>query len=150
MKSITNAEFSHLNRAIDLAHSSSMRQRHGAVIAQGRRILSVGINTFRNNPNIVTNPKKESSRHAEVSAIGNLSFDYDVTMFVARINKQGTPVNSEPCNNCKVALLKAGITSVIYTVLDGYAKVDISSSVFQTVGVDFSTSNLDKFIKSIN
>lgn len=100
-----------------MAKSSSCRQRHGAVIVKGGRIISTGINKFRNNPeNIPTEFIKTScSVHAEVDAIRKVNDLKGATIYVARVNKEGIGVLSRPCDNCFAEIRKAGIRKVVHT-----------------------------------
>jgi len=51
-----------LQRAADLSERSTMSKRHGAVLYNGHKVVSTGVNSY--------SPKlSEVSRHAEVSAL---------------------------------------------------------------------------------
>lgn len=113
---MTNADMRHIARAIKAAELSTMRHRHGAVIAQGRRIMGVGVNTYRSDPNNVTEPKADSSFHAEVMALRSINYMADgMTLYVARVNARGHTLNSAPCERCGRALRLAGIRRIVYT-----------------------------------
>lgn len=81
------------------------------------RVMSIGINKWRNHPNIIekSKVKSECSVHAEVDAISRVGDTKGATMYVARINAGGQPVFSRPCDNCHLAILDAGISKIIYT-----------------------------------
>jgi len=107
-----------LDKAIRLAELSDCKMRHGAVVIKGGRVLGVGINVMKNDPNIVPDPKTQSSVHAECAAIracGNTDLR-GATLYVARIGKDGKPAMSKPCINCQKALRDRGIKKVFYTV----------------------------------
>lgn len=117
---LTNADRAHLNRALRIAESSTCKNRHGAVIAQGRRILSVGINTFRSNPNNVTDPKNEASFHAEISALRGLRSRSDgLSLYVGRLSRQGNSLLSKPCMRCWDIISSSGISRVVYSADGG-------------------------------
>lgn len=112
----TNADLAHLDRALKLASISTCRHKHGAVIAQGRRVLGVGINIFRSDPNNVTNPKTEASFHAEISALRSVRrVEPDYILYVARVRPDGTSALSKPCLYCELSVALTGIKRVVYT-----------------------------------
>ena len=37
------------------------------------------------------------------------------TIYVARVNRQGNPMISRPCDRCYEAIVDAGITKIVYT-----------------------------------
>ena len=116
--SLSNADRSHLKQAQRLASMSSMRQRHGAVIAAGRRIVGVGINTYRADPNTVTDPKQDASWHAEIMALRSLPPQVKpaaLSLYVARVNAKGETRHSEPCTYCRQALFRANILRLVWT-----------------------------------
>jgi tRNA(Arg) A34 adenosine deaminase TadA len=121
MSDLTRTEFSHLARAVIVAKQSTMRQRHGALLSRGKAVLALGVNRHRAHPNHVTDPTTESSWHAEVSVLRQLAdIDARSIMFVARVNKEGVAMLSEPCENCRKALASAGVRKVIWTATNGY------------------------------
>ena len=107
-----------LERAISLARLSQMRQKHGAVIVRGGRILGVGINTERNSPAVKGIPNGGFSQHAEMNALRGVSREINLknaSIYVARISSGGNIANSRPCRDCQIALSEAGITKIFYT-----------------------------------
>jgi len=46
----SEAVVSRMMRARKIAETSTCKQKHGAVLMQGARVLAVGINAFRNDP----------------------------------------------------------------------------------------------------
>lgn len=97
--------------------SSSERMKHGAVIVKGGRVLSVGLNKFRNHPTIIPSEyiKTSCSTHAEIDALRKVSNVRGATMYIARVNKSGQERLSRPCDYCFEALIDAGITKIVYT-----------------------------------
>lgn len=91
-----------------------MRQRHGAVVVKGGRVLSIGINKWKNNPENVVGYGK-CSVHAEADAISRVKNPRGATIYVARVNNQGHPRLSRPCDGCATMIREVGISKVIYT-----------------------------------
>lgn len=94
-----------------------MKQRHGAVIVKSGRVMSVGINKWRNHPEIIEEEKikQECSIHAEVDAIYRANITKGATIYIARVNRSGDTCFSRPCDNCYNAIIDAGISKIIYT-----------------------------------
>lgn len=114
---MSNRDRRFLRLATNVAMSSSERMKHGAVIVKGGRVLSVGLNKFRNHPTIIPSEhiKTSCSTHAEVDAIRKCSDVRGATMYVSRINRRGEERLSRPCNYCYEAIREAGITKIVYT-----------------------------------
>ncbi len=119
---ITNADRAHLARAARLAKESTQRQQHGCVAAVGKRVLAVGVNSFRAHPSTVSDPKSQASIHAEASVLRQLNVlaDPRLTLYVARVNKQGKPMLSAPCSRCQDLAQFFGIRKIIFTTEIGY------------------------------
>lgn len=106
-----------IDRAVTLAHKSTMTQRHGAVIVKNGEIIGEGYNHH------AQYMCHSWSCHAEVDAIMSLrSKDRkqlnDATLIVVRVGgKGGNQIkHSKPCEGCKKAIEKAGIKRVFYSV----------------------------------
>lgn len=93
-----------------------MKQRHGAVVVKGGRVLSQGWNTLKNDPNNVSDEHIEQfcSVHAERMALARCREAAGATVYVAR-NKSGQECFSKPCSGCERALNAAGVARVVYT-----------------------------------
>lgn len=118
--SLTKADLAHLRRALRIAKTSTCRQKHGAIVANGKRVHSVGVNSFRSHPNVVSDPKADASWHAEVAAIrGMRGIPTGMTLYVARVGKAGLPVLSKPCPRCMSFMIANGISRVVYTADGG-------------------------------
>lgn len=91
--------------------------KHGAVIVKGGRVLSVGLNKFRNHPTIIPNEyiKTSCSTHAEIDALRKVSDVRGAVMYIARVNKSGQHRLSRPCNYCYEAIREAGISKIVFT-----------------------------------
>jgi deoxycytidylate deaminase len=105
-----------LSLAAKLASTSQCRNKHGAVIVAGNRILATGVNRDCNSPRLfekMDEPNPHLSIHAEIRAIKKLKeIPRNTTIYVARVNRQGQLRLSKPCANCSRVLEKMSITIV--------------------------------------
>ena len=119
MSGLSRRDERYLEIASNLAKSSDAgRYKHGAIIVKGGRVLSTGINKFKNHPNIFENKsiiKQKAHIHAEADAIRKAGDLKGATIYVARINKTGNTGLSRPCNYCYEKIIEAGITKIVYT-----------------------------------
>jgi tRNA(Arg) A34 adenosine deaminase TadA len=127
MPSVDNGSDNHLSkrdkqmldRAITVAKQSTVKQKHGAVLYKSGRVLAVGVNSTRNFHNTMEIDRYEYTYHAECAALRGAANQSgtakDATIYVARVNRQGKPVNSMPCSQCLGTLSSAGIKRIIYT-----------------------------------
>lgn len=118
LTSISKRDIKYLSLATKVAEASAMRHKHGAVVVRGNSVLAVGVNKFRNHPDIIEEHKilRCCSIHAEVDALSRTSVPKHATIYVARVNKAGKQMFSRPCNNCYNAIVDAGIDKIIYTL----------------------------------
>lgn len=122
-----------LRLALRVAETSEVSQKHGAVVVRGGSVLSIGYNSYTNDPKCFPenylndtrkNPKifnpEAISVHAEVAAMKRCASESlrGATVYVARITQGGFIGNSAPCQACAQALLEAGVKKVVYT-MDG-------------------------------
>lgn len=112
---ISNRDKRHIARAGFLARVSTERYKHGCVIVRGGRVIGVGVNTFRNNPNNVEHPKQEASYHAETNAMRGLDVT-GATIYVSRINAAKELTLSAPCFNCLERIKLSGAKRVVWSV----------------------------------
>lgn len=93
--------------------------QHGVVVAAGRRVLAVAVNTERNHPRVCSDPKREAAYHAEHNALRQVAgMGVDprrLTVYSARVNKAGQPVLAKPCSACADLLEAFGIRDVVWT-----------------------------------
>lgn len=102
-----------------VAELSTCRQRHGAVVVKGGRVLALGLNSMRNDPKSAEpcETKLEYlSEHAELAALRRVKNPEGITLYVSRISRDGKPALSRPCQNCAEALRLAKVKAVCYTV----------------------------------
>jgi deoxycytidylate deaminase len=105
-----------LDLAIKLAGTvEGVRSRHGAVLVSGGRVLSLGVNK-RRNMNIAGQRSPHYTYHAEQQALKGIEKPlHKATLYVARISKANSPVNSRPCSECYKLLVEYNIKEVVYT-----------------------------------
>lgn len=115
---LSRKEQSFLNMAYTLAEASEVDKRHGAVIVKNGRVMSLGINKWRNK-----GLEQEHAYwldiltvHAERDALSRVSDARGAVVYIARVGKEGERLMSRPCWRCMKALAEAGVKRVIYTV----------------------------------
>lgn len=105
-----------IRRAVKVAHDSTYRWKHGAVVAKGNKVLGFAPNKFRNAPAV---DEHNVSDHAERATLRELLKSRDdlrgCTIYIARINKSGKTMMSRPCEDCMKAIVEAGIKEIVYT-----------------------------------
>lgn len=107
-----------LRQATRVASLSTCRFKHGAVITKGGSVIAVGVNSDRNHPCIVSNPKTEASIHAEAAVIKACA-GVDLrgaTIYVARVYKNGQQAMSKPCIYREQLIKLAGIKRVVWAI----------------------------------
>lgn len=115
---LSKSEVAFLSIARYLSTKSEARQRHGAVIVKGGRVLGTGYNKDKNHPMQVSpeHIKTHCSRHAEIEAIRDANWNVKgAVLYVARLNNHGQDRNSKPCIRCQVVIEETQIKKVIYT-----------------------------------
>lgn len=116
---MSNRDLVMLSRAADIAKQSTERHKHGALIYKSGRVLGIGINTFRNRHPTMDIPFSRYTVHAEIAALRSTGYRDNLqgaTVYVARINREGGFMNSEPCAPCEQALMANGIKRVVFSV----------------------------------
>ncbi len=111
---LSKRELAFVKVAVSLAGTSYCRNKHGAVIVSGGRVIATGVNSFRNDP--MVEPIR-ASEHAEIAALRQLRFRVPkrATIFIGRVNKYGEHMLSRPCSECYAELRRVSIREVIYT-----------------------------------
>lgn len=109
-------------RFFELAKKLARKSDHkahplGSVLVYKNRVVSVGFNKLRTNPNSNTNFK---TTHAEFDAVfGNdLNITKGSVLYVWRSKKNGEPGMSRPCQFCQQLIKAAGIKGVFYSTED--------------------------------
>lgn len=135
---MTNSDLTFFNVAREISFLSDYRKaRLGAVVVEGKHIVSTGHNSNKTNP---TQARYNSYRrigpeymprvHAEVSAlnslIGKKEIDFSrLKVFVYRELKDGTRAMARPCPSCMALMKDLGIRKVFYSTPDGFAEETI-------------------------
>lgn len=114
---LSKTQRSRLDIAVAIAEESDCKQKHGAVVYKGGRILSVGINKSHVNNKWLEGHPLPFTTHAEVSSLAKLSdkMTQGSVVYVARILRSGGVGYSRPCNACAKYLIKRGVKEVVYT-----------------------------------
>ena len=121
---LSKKERSMLSRSVEAARLSTCWQQHGAVIEDHGKVLAVGCNRYRNDPDNVDDPKRQGSYHAEVAALRSYQGSLKgATIYVARLSRSGI-LFSRPCPDCRDAIVEAGIRKAVYTGDNGSAIVE--------------------------
>ena len=131
-----------IKKGFKLARETSRRstykkQKLGAVIMYGNKVLATGFNTNKETPNQkIFNQKVgisdfdiygrlyQSQTHAEISAIRNLNKNPNINkipkekmeMFIYRERKDGSFGMARPCPACRIAIKNLGIKIIHYTI----------------------------------
>lgn len=115
----------HLNTALKQAMRSEFRQRLGAVIFKGQRILGVGYNRVGCSQNRLKASHWQDSRHAEVDALLDALRRHSAEelrgadILVVRLKKDNSFGLALPCNHCYNTLKNIGIRRVHFSDNDG-------------------------------
>lgn len=119
---LSNKQRKMLNLAAKIAETSELSQQHGAVIVKSGRVISVGVNKWRNKAfTVMTHPHPNPdslalSYHAEIDALSRVGDKISgAIIYIARINTDKLRRFSRPCNNCMKAIHTAGIKKIVYT-----------------------------------
>lgn len=116
----SRSQKSFLNLAMKTAEASECTQRHGAVVVKSGSVLSIGLNKWRNDAALAdemfaAGKSTNISVHAEIDALSRVRNPAGAVLYIARVNRQGEPMMSKPCNECSKAIEESGITKVVYT-----------------------------------
>lgn len=125
---MTKREKSFFNICREIAKTSDYnRARLGAIVVEGKRIISTGNNQKKTRPlqhkyNIYRDFQNYvdsiAYQHAEIAAISPLigkEIDWSkVSIYVYRIKKDGSPGCSKPCKACAQLIKDLGIRTVYY------------------------------------
>lgn len=121
---LSNQELIYVRRAWHLARMSTEPKRHGALLVSGRKVLAVGVNTFRNDTKSVEFAPDMCSYHAEQNVLKQIertSSDVrqllakSARLYVVRINRAERLMPSKPCAKCEAMLIAVGIKTVIHS-----------------------------------
>lgn len=98
------------------------KQTHVAfVLGKGKRVLSVGVNSFVKSSYFQRECAQESGfrakefLHAEVSGLNKCKSAVATSILVVRFNKKGQLRNSMPCEVCQLAATQKGIKKIYHS-----------------------------------
>lgn len=116
----------YLDLAISLARQNpNVKWKLAAVGVKGGRVLSVAMNTFRQNSSPPgTIHYLDLGHHAETNCL-HLSKTVPKTIYVARVNKKLEPALALPCPACYDALCLAGVRRVFFTTSTGHGELKL-------------------------
>lgn len=110
-----------LKKAIEVASKSDYYVKVGAVIFNGKKIISSGFNEIRYHSKL--HPKFKTwhnSLHAEQKAIITSKHNLKrYSILVIRVNNNGEMLLARPCRNCQKYLKYVGIKKVYYSNNNG-------------------------------
>lgn len=113
---LSRKEKSFLDLAMKMAEVSEVENRHGAVLVKNGRVLSLGVNKWRNKGLQLDDYLPVLTTHAEVDALSRVPDAAGAVLYIARAGRDGEARFSRPCKNCMAAIEAAGIKRIIYTV----------------------------------
>jgi len=108
--------------AEEAANKTDHKQRVGAVIFKGKRIISVGRNYKSRSLRRVTPGMQRypTSVHAEMDAIIKAKTDLKgYNILVVRINSFGQMRLAKPCDHCYTYIKHVGLRHIYYSTNDG-------------------------------
>ena len=125
---------------LDKAKKASMnstypKQKLGAVLVYGGKIIATGDNTCKTSPfqkmynryRFAGDSRNNGWIHAETMLLLKTRFlDIDwnkAYVYIYREYKNGESALARPCMACRVALEERGITNIFYTTEKGYEKL---------------------------
>lgn len=117
-------------KALKQANNSQYRQRIGAVIVKGNRVISTGHNQLRGHGSIKSS-HWDNSLHAEIHAVINAIKRVGIegikgsTIFVARIKRDGSQGLALPCKDCFRVLHEFKIKRIVFTTETGISEIKI-------------------------
>lgn len=130
-------EESYFNTAKSVSKLSNHKNKLGAVLVRGHRIVSSGYNSIDRYSSIQAQLDdkqfkgfySKGPKHAELDALlpfyrrhENLS---DCTLYVYREHKNGDSALAKPCSRCMQIIKACNIKKIKYTTEDGYAEEHI-------------------------
>lgn len=121
---LTRRDNKHIRIAINSAITSSYhKHKMAAVLAKGNRVVSVGVNQQKTDPNIARKTNRVDKLHAEMHCIGR-NRDEDLrglTIYIVRVTRTGLGL-SRPCPLCWEMIRSVGIREVVYSTHTGWVR----------------------------
>jgi deoxycytidylate deaminase len=119
-KAITSKDTNFYDLCHKIAATSECRYKMAAIIVQGSRTISVGINRIKTHPIMASNYSSHCiSIHAELDALLRAQTNKKgSTLYVARY---GGSV-SKPCTSCMELIYLARVKYIVYSTMKGIVK----------------------------
>lgn len=125
---ITPYENRWIHHSISLTDTATHYQwRVAAVLVKGGRVLSTGVNRYRNHPSKVC--LGGVSFHAEEVALKKAGDVRGATIYVARVTRSGILGLAKPCERCQELLEDHGVHTAVWTTPYGFDKAKIEHLV---------------------
>jgi deoxycytidylate deaminase len=129
---LSGSELKWLTSAVDECELATHKQwRVGAVLVKSGRVLSTGVNRYRNDPSMVE--VEGVSYHAEEVALRRAGNTHGATIYVARITRSGKIGEARPCKRCQALLLEHGVNTAVWTEPTGWGKERLSRMIYEEV-----------------
>jgi deoxycytidylate deaminase len=101
-----------MDAATEVRLESNMKQRVGAALVRGNRIIGLASNKTG------CSPAGGWSRHAEIRACINRNA-FGASVYVSRVHgHSGTPLLAKPCRVCQAWLTTIGVRRVYFSVAE--------------------------------
>ena len=127
---LSGTELKWLTSAVDECELATHKQwRVGAVLIKSGRVLSTGVNRYRNNPSMVE--VSGVSYHAEEVALRRAGNTAGATIYVARLTRSGKIGDARPCKRCQALLLEHGVSTAVWTEPSGWGKERLSRMIYE-------------------
>jgi pyrimidine deaminase RibD-like protein len=102
----------YMEKAIELAHSSKCRHKHGCVVVKNGKIISKATNKKVGDPSV----EFRLALHAEFAAVVAAgTHAAGSTVYVARVQADGSTALSKPCKKCENMMKRSGVSKVVWT-----------------------------------
>jgi deoxycytidylate deaminase len=120
---LTRHDIKALHIAVSTSDKSDHKHKHGAIIYNGRKIVSRGFNSSKTHP-LADRRYDYSCLHAELDAIIKARGPVrNSSMAIVRVNNSGKLMNSKPCSYCMKLLKEKGIRYLTYSINGGVKKI---------------------------
>ena len=116
MVNCTHNDEKYVSEAINEATKSDLRARLGCVAVASGKIIAKGYNHYRtySKDGLI---EKTCSCHAEISVLHKclkLNIKKKITLYIARVTKEGDLVCSAPCKQCTEKMKEFRIKRLVY------------------------------------
>ncbi|MFJ7905319.1 hypothetical protein ACIQ6V_33435 [Streptomyces sp. NPDC096198] len=115
----------YLRLALKNAKRSKCRHKVGAVLVKGNRILSQSHN-IRRNPPLISH--RYSTFHAEEVIMRRITPPKGSVLYVARLDRSGSPAIARPCPRCQDLIFSRGVKVAYYTTSNGLGWLRLPTS----------------------